>query len=172
MSSQDSMPTVEQGQNPNIYPRPSVPRAGKPNNNVFSPKNKNFNAQMDKINTGFSVESDYNHIALVSRSQEGEQLGDSWVGKKFYYQQPDLKNDNIAINNTNLQTNDTPDLNGFSGGAFKLPPIKGSKTSMGQGLTNNYYKRDKIRMARSFLKEEQNMESSPDYAGPNFLDEN
>ena len=53
---------------------------------------------------------------------------------------------------------------------FKLPPIKGSKTSMGaDGLTNNYYKRDKIKMARSFLKEEGKMDSSPDYAGPNDL---
>lgn len=122
---------------------------------------------MDKINTGYSVESDYNQIALVSRGNE--ELGDSWVGKKFYSQAPNSKNENIAINTTNLQTNDTPDLNG---GAFKLPPIKGSKTSMGQGLTNNYYKRDKIRMARSFLKEEINIENSPDYAGPNFTDDN
>lgn len=76
-------------------------------------------------------------------------------------------NDIIAINTTNLN-NETPDL----GDTFKLPPIKGSKNSMGDsGLTNNYYKRDKIRMARSFLKTEHNIENSPNYADPGLLDD-
>ena len=73
----------------------------------------------------------------------------------------DQRNNNIAINSTNL--NETPDIQD----TFKLPPIKGSK--MDKGLTNNYYKRDRIRMARSFLKQEDNIES-PNYA-PNILDE-
>ena len=79
------------------------------------------------------------------------------------------ENDAIAINATIL--NVTPDL----GETFKLPPIKGSKTSMGNnGLTNNYYKRDRIRMARSFLKAEDNDEiETPSYpAGSKLLDDN
>ena len=52
LSSQESSPSLDQYQNNSIYPRPSVPRAGKPNNNVFSPKNHGLHSKMGNINTG------------------------------------------------------------------------------------------------------------------------
>ena len=52
----------------------------------------------------------------------------------------------MDINTTNLN-NET----------FKLPPIKGSKNITGIG----HYKKDKIRMARNFMREQNNVENSP-----------
>ena len=36
---------------------------------------------------------------------------------------------------------------------FKLPPIKGDRSSI--GATNNYYRKEKIRMAKLIAKEEE-----------------
>ena len=40
---------------------------------------------------------------------------------------------------------------------FKLPPIKGDK--LGIGATNNYYRKEKIRMAKLIAKEEDDLEN-------------
>ena len=58
----------------------------------------------------------------------------------------------MDVNTTNLN-NDTPDPTDN----FKLPPIRGSKNTTGIG----HYKKDKIRMARNFMREQNNVENSP-----------